>query len=138
MNLEQINSIVVVPASSIWVWVAAVVVLICVALATGGDDFAMGIVYGLCIGAIVAMPGAYLMLAATDDATNTAFREAIKSTYDLDTDATFHQAKEAARGSSTILLKNGADILEVRPVLNGNVLTFLVASDGKAVEKASS
>jgi hypothetical protein len=138
MNLEQLNSITVVPAASVWWWVAAVVVLIVVSVATGGFNPAMGVLNGMCFGALVAMPGFYFMIEATNDATNTAFHAELQKSYGLDTDATYQQTRQAAKDSRTVLLKQGNDILEVRPVVNGDVLTFLIASDGKPVAKANS
>ena len=138
MNLEHLNSITVIPAASVWCWVAAAVVLIVVSVATGGFNPAMGILYGMCFGVLVAIPGFYFMIEASNDAANTSFHAELQKTYDLETDATYQQTWNAAKDSKTILLKDDNGILEVRPVLNGHVLTFLLASDGKPVEKAAS
>ena len=137
MNLDQIHSTVI-PTSSVLFWVGAVVLFILIAIATGRDNPLWGVLFAVTVGVFVAIPGFYFMDEATNEAANASFHAELQKTYDLETDATYEQIQRAARDSKTVLLKDDNDVLEVRPIVNGDVLTFLLASDGKPVEKADS
>lgn len=137
MNLDQISSTVIPTASALF-WVGAVVAVILVGIATRREAPLWGVSFALSFGILLAIPGVYFMSVASNEASDAAFRAELRKSYDLETDATLQQIQQAAEDSKTILLKDDNDILEVRPVVSGNVLTFLLASDGKAVEKATS
>lgn len=139
MNIDQLATAADVPSMSFLLWGAAAVILCAGALicmSSSASTIGFGLL-AIAAGIALSMGGANVLNDARYAATESSFHAELEKSYGMKTDATLGEVKSAARKSGSVLFTAGSDVIEVRPFLNGQVLTFLTAEDRKVIERTS-
>lgn len=136
MNLDQLNSVAEIPTWSYAFWGGAILALVaCGTLVVMNVSEYIGeALIALFVGMVLTSCGVSGYNAALDGVKDESFHIELEKSYGLTTDAGLPQITVAAQGNSPVLLKDGDEVIEVRPYINGTVLTFLKVEDGKPIQ----
>lgn len=136
MNLNDLNSAASVPLGSIILWVVALAAVIFGVIYWSrrkGEDSG-AIIMGVLVGAILGCVGLILVTDAHAYAKSASFQRELKAKYGLQTSSSLDDFRTAAKGAKPISVVKGEQLIDVRPQISAEIITFYRASDGKVID----
>ena len=140
MNIAELSSTAATPGTAIAFWIIAAIIVI------GGVVNYMihrrDEVDGAILISCVITAGALCFIGwdqvgtASREAQDKSFHQELKDRYGWTTNRTLADVKANATRTGIVSFSNGSELVDVRPALDGDVLSFYSAGDNKLVKPA--